>query len=97
MLIMGFFTLLKKSSCLHPLHFFCHQPEFGSHNFCDKNKATLKDTGDREGNEEAEEDEHDVVDREGSGDAADNLDEAGYENAGPPSELVTGPAPEDAA
>merc|ERR1711953_1118265 len=61
----------------------------------DQNKGALEDTGDREGDDEPEEDEHDVVGREGGDDGADDLDETGHQNAGAAAELVTGPAPEE--
>ena len=72
-------------------------PQLRGHQLHHQDKGALKHSGHGEGDDEAEEDEHDVVDGEGRDDTADDLDDDRGEDAGSPAELVTGPAPEQAS
>ena len=56
-------------------HFFSYQLDKLT-----QDESALEDAGDGEGDEESEEDEHDVVDGEGADEAGDGLDHAGYQH-----------------
>ena len=54
-----------------------------------QDESALKDAGDGEGDEESEEDEHDVVDGEGADEAGDGLDHARYQHRRPAPESAS--------
>ena len=58
-------------------------------NFHTQDESALKDAGHREGDEEAKEDEHDVVDGEGADEAGNRLDHARHQHRRAPAESET--------